>query len=108
VGAYSCGTDGTADPSGIHPMSCSDVASGACGDGTCAADEGCGECPQDCGPCGGGDEDVTEGDTLGGLIEDALGGKGGGCVAAPAAGSPWGLLLLVLGMFLGTRLRIQS
>ncbi len=111
-GAYSCGTAGTADPSGLHPHFCSDIAAPACGDGTCDSGEGCETCSADCGECPVAGEDVVgDEDTLGGFIfDDVLGGSdGGGCAAAQGRdASPWGLLLLLLGMFVGTRLRIPE
>jgi MYXO-CTERM domain-containing protein len=62
---YDCGTAGTADPSGTHPMACDsffgdagapilDLGPPVCGDGTCTSGgEDCGSCPQDCGVCTG-------------------------------------------------------
>ncbi|MFH1531259.1 MAG: trypsin-like serine protease [Pseudomonadota bacterium] len=109
-GTYSCGTAGATDPSGAHPLSCADIEAPACGDGTCAAGEACETCPADCGQCPVAGEDVVDSDTLGGFIlDDILGGDGGGGCAAggDADASPWGLLLLLLGMFVGTRIRVR-
>ena len=107
--AYSCGTAGTADPSGLHPHFCSDIEAPVCGDGSCTPDEDCETCPADCGVCGVAGEDVVDGDTLGGLFDDILTGNGGGCAAgADSEASPWALLLLLLGMIVGTRIRVRA
>jgi len=113
AGAYSCGTAGTADPSGLHPYTCSEIAAPVCGDGICDPGESCETCPADCGECPVAGEDVVgDADTLGGFIFDDVlggGGDGGGCSAArDSERSPWGLLLLLLGMLVGTRLRIRK
>ena len=113
-GAYSCGTVGTADPAGVHPYSCQDIEVPVCGDGSCDVAETCETCPADCGECPVAGEDVVGAggeDTLGGFILDDIigGGDGGGCAAGPdAEASPWAMLLLLLGMLVGTRLRVRA
>jgi MYXO-CTERM domain-containing protein len=110
-GAYGCGTAGAADPSGLNPHFCADIEAPVCGDATCDPGESCSSCPGDCGECPVAGEDVVGGeDTLGGFILDDVlgGGDGGGCSAgADAEAKPWGLLLLLLGMFVGTRIRLR-
>jgi len=112
AGAYSCGTAGTPDPSGVRPHFCADLEALSCGDAVCDPGEGCESCPVDCGGCPAAGADAVEGDTLEGLVFDDIlgsGGDGGGCAAAAdSEACPWTLILLALWMFLWTRIRVRA
>jgi len=58
-GYYWCGTGGEADPSGMSPLTCTEVENAFCGDGLCQSGETKYNCPADCVPaplveCGDG------------------------------------------------------
>ncbi len=122
LGRYSCGVSGTADPSSDHPLSCSDVSTGfcgngaceptetaaacpqdcaasgpTCGDGICVNVEGCEKCPQDCGVC----SDVTQQPEVVEQDEDPISGEetsgnSGGCSQVTAASPGYEKVLLFM------------
>ncbi len=58
-GYYWCGTAGEADPTGMSPLTCTEVENAFCGDGLCQSGEDKYNCPADCKPaplveCGDG------------------------------------------------------
>ena len=47
-GFYDCGTAGSGDPSGSHPLACGGQPAAVCGNGKCEAPETSESCPEDC------------------------------------------------------------
>ena len=77
-GHYDCGTQGKPDPSGLHPLACSNMPP-MCGDGACDEGEDPQICPTDCTGSVCGDQICQEDETTETCDQDCVGCKDKEC-----------------------------